>query len=161
MAATVLASPFKFSAIGKDVYIGPLPADITSPIRSELNAMTNIHFHLDKDNGLTGFELTPNTVTATDLGSGIGYPLNDGDAYGTASLQCHMDKRGPDHDVRSVITEGDSLAVVIFDTLDTAALKMDVFAVTVRPISKGRAGVQMLTIPVDINDAARDVTVPS
>lgn len=161
MAASVLAAPFKSSAIGKDVYVGPLPVDLSAPTRSELNAMTNINLHLDKDNALAGFELTPATVTATDLGTGIGYPLSDGDAYGTGTIGAFLDPRGPSHDVRSVISEGDQLALVIFDTKDTAALNMDVFAITVRPISKSRNGVQMLSIPVDINNSERDVTVPA
>lgn len=161
MPATVLASPFRYSAIKKDVYLVPTIAVITAPTRSELNAGTNIKFHLDKDNGLQGFELQPQSVVATDLGSGIGYNLNDGDTYPQATISAFMNKPGSSGDLRSVISEGDATFIVIFDTLDTAGLKMDVFAVNVRPISKTRAGVEMLSIPMDISNSARDVTVPS
>ena len=161
MPATVLAAPFKYSAIGKDVYVCPTIAMLTAPLRSELNAGTNIKLHLDKDTGLAGFELTHNTVTATSLGDGIGYVLNDGNAYGTATLTCHQSKTGAASDVRSLLTEGATTYIVIFDTADTAGLRMDVFAVTVNPITKVRAGVAMLTIPVDIGNSARDVTVPA
>lgn len=161
MPATVLAAPFKYSAIGKDVYVVDTIADITAPTRAELDAGTNINLHLDKDNGLQGFELTHNTVTGTSLGDGIGYSLSDGDSYGTASLTCHQDKTGAAADVRSVLTEGDSTHIVIFDSKDTSGLNCDVFSVTVRPITKARSGVQMLTVPVDINASARDVVVPA
>jgi hypothetical protein len=161
MPATVLAAPFKASAIGTDVYVGALPVNLASPTRTELNAMTNINLHLDKDNGLSGFELTPNTVMATDLGTGIGYPQSDGDTYGTGTIGAFLDPRGASHDLRSVMSEGDALALVIFDKTDTAGSKMDVFAITVRAISKSRAGVKMLSIPTDINNSERDVTVPA
>lgn len=161
MSASVLAAPFKFSAIGKDVVVCSSVSNIASPTRAEINAGTNIKLHLDKDNGLSGFELSHNTVTATSLGDGIGYPLNDGNAYGTATLTAHQSKTGSTTDVRSVFTEGSTAYILIFDTVDTAGLKMDVFQVTVNPITKARAGVQMLTIPVDIGNSARDVTVPA
>jgi hypothetical protein len=161
MSASVLAAPFKYSGIGKDVVVCTSVANIASPTRAEINAGTNINKHLDKDSGLTGFELTHNTVTATSLGDGIGYPLNDGNAYGTATIVAHQSKTGAAADVRSVFTEGATVYILIFDTIDTPALKMDVFQVTVNPITKARAGVQMLTVPVDIGNSARDVTVPA
>lgn len=161
MTATVLPAPFKFSAIGKDVVVCAPVADITSVTRSEINAGTNINLHLDKDSGLTGFELSPQSVTMTDLGSGIGYPVSDGSSYGTGSINAHMAKTGPDDDVRSVFTEGDDYTLIIFDSKDTAGLAMDVFSVTCRPISKNRAGGQMLMVPVDIGNSDRDQTVPA
>ena len=161
MAAPVLASPFKYSAIGKDVVVCTSIANISSPTRAEINAGTNIKLHLDKDTGLTGFELTHNTVTATSLGDGIGYPLNDGNAYGAASFACHQSKTGSTTDVRSVFTEGATQYVIIFDSVDTAGLKMDVFQFTVNPITKTRSSTQLLTVPVDLGASARDVTVPA
>jgi hypothetical protein len=162
MAASVLASPFKYSAIKKDVIIMPAVADSgLVPTRAEINAGTNIKYHLDKDSGLSGFTVTPNSVTATDLGSGVGYPLDDGSTYGTASFMCHQDQRGKTYDVRSVFTEGTTYYALICDTLDTAGLAGDTFAVTVRLIDKSRAGVSMLTVSVDINLAARSITIPA
>jgi hypothetical protein len=129
MAASVLASPFKYSAIKKDVIIMPAVADSgLVPTRAEINAGTNIKYHLDKDSGLSGFTVTPNSVTATDLGSGVGYPLDDGSTYGTASFMCHQDQRGKTYDVRSVFTEGTTYYALICDTLDTAGLAADTFA---------------------------------
>lgn len=162
MPATVLDAPFKYSAIKKDVIIIPSVADSgLVPTRTEINAGTNIKLHLDKDSGLSGFTITPNSVTATDLGSGVGYPLDDGSTYGTASFMCHQDKRGATYDVRSVFTEDVTVYAMICDTLDTAGLAADMFAVTVRLIDKSRSGVSMLTVSVDINLAVRSVTIPS
>lgn len=161
MAAPVLAAPFKYSALGKDVIIMPAVADSgLVPTRSEINAGTNIKLHLDKTSGLSGFTLTPNSTTMSNLGDGIGYPVSDGSDYGTASFMCHQDKRGATYDVRSVFTEGADLFAMICDTTDTAGLSADVFAITVRPIDKSRAGGSMLTVPVDVNSSARDVTIP-
>jgi hypothetical protein len=161
MAASLLASPFKFSAINRDVYVLPSCANISSPTRAELNAGTNIRLHLDKDAGLAGFELTHNTITMTSMGDGIGYAVSDGNAYGSPSITAHQSKGGPTGDVRSVFVEGSTQYVVIFDTTDTAGLKMDVFAVTVNPITKSRTGGSMLMVPFDIGSSARDVTVPA
>lgn len=160
--APVLASPFKFSAIGKDVIVMPAIADSgLVPTRTEIDAGTNIKLHLDKDSGLTGFTITPNTITMTDLGSGVGYPLDDGSTYGTASLTCHQAKTGSSDDVRSVFTEGDTIYLMICDTTDTAGLEADTFALTVRLIDKSRAGGSMLMVQVDIGLAARGITIPT
>lgn len=161
MVATDIAAAVRYSnTLNKTVYVCPTMVDYTSPSRAELNAGTRIDRVIPKD-GIAGFAGSESTITADDLKTGVMIPVHDGEDWSQGStINAHLSKSGTD--IRSVLTKGTSLYIVIFDSTDTAALKMDVFPVFVGSAQKSRSGLAMVTIGCTFTGVpAVDVTVPA
>ena len=161
MAAPDIATATRYSnTLNKTVYVLPACADITAPTRAELNAGTRIDSVIPKT-GITGFSGTQSTITSDDLKTGMTLSINDGEDWSQGStIEAHLSKSGTD--IRSVLPKGQSKFIVMFDSTDTAGLKMDVFDIYVGSAEKSRSGLAMVTLGCTYNQVpAIDVTVPA
>jgi hypothetical protein len=162
MAAPDITAAVRFShTLNQTVYVCPAMADYTNPTRSELNAGTRIDSVIPKD-GIGGFAGTESTVTTDDLKSGVTIPLHDGEDWsGGSTITTYASKSGTQAHT-GVLAKGSTVYVVLFDSTDTAGLKMDVFPCFVGAQTKARSGAATVESALTYTGVpAQNVTVPA
>lgn len=168
MVATPIPSPVRFSkTLNSTIYIVPTIANISAPTRTELDAGIRIDGVVPKD-GVAGFAGSEVTVTADDLMTGYTLPIHDGIDWSSGSTITGYLSHGETatgtgaSDIRTVMATGTNVYVVLFDTIDSVGLTMDVFPCFIGAQTKSRSGVATVEIACTFTGVpALNVAVPA
>lgn len=162
MAATPIASTSRY--INPDVtkiYFVASISDKTAPLRSELNAGTDLTREV---NAIDGFTVTGDDVETPDMDSTFTSKIPGRTSADDSSITFYADVTGAD--ARALLPRGTSGYVVILDGGDVTASLMDVYPIRVKSVGKPRSvdGTDAATVEIQFSitsEPAEDVAVPA
>jgi len=137
----------------------PTLSNPAAPTRAEIDAGTDLS---DEISDIGGWQVTSDTVDTPDLGSRFVGKIPSTTSADDSSLTMYADEEG--HDVRQLLSRGDSGFVIWMDEGDVADQTMDVFPVLVSSVPKQRDLTSSATIMVNftvIREPSENVTIPA
>jgi hypothetical protein len=151
------ASRYYRQGVSKVVFC-PTLADYRSPLRSEINAGTDLS---DEVNAAAGWEVTGNTEATNALGSVFTGNVPSNTEAGASSLTMYADRTSDD--VRTLLSRGVTGHIIWMDEGDVAGQAMDVFPVQVTSAPKARDVSTMAMITINFattREPAENVVIP-
>jgi len=159
MPATPLNQATRYSALsGLQIVYVPTVADVNNPLRSEINAGTDLTGEVME---WEGFTTTSETIETPDLTSFVAKIPGRVTAE-DSSLTVYAD--ADEDDVRDILPRGTRGFLLWMDQGDTPGKKMDVYPIEVTSLTKVRSMEDATVLRVDVSMTqvpVNDVEIPA